>query len=312
MVPDQDIYISPELQDRINADEHDFLQRVRGRGYNKSEIKAQSSHRYPMDLLESLLGRDKLKSAKILEIGSGNGFFLCYALKQGLDIIGTEPGEDDGFNGRYQRIVELLEENKIPDPKSKILNDPAENLPFAENTFDMVVSTAVLEHVQDLDASVMESLRVLKPGGLLWANLPNYEGTHEAHYNLFWIPRMTKNMARKWVSWFGRDSSLIDRLNFTTPDMFNRYSRYGDLSMYLYGKPWLNFIFVAYNYCCNSRLIPLEPVKRSVVAGTAEKILRNGKCREVLSLPLATCVGLLDLLGQSTVFDVIIYKRDNQ
>lgn len=309
-MPDQDIYISQKLQDEINAAESSFLQKVRGRSYSKSGIKAQSNHRYPMSLLESLLGKDKLKTARILEIGSGNGFFLCYALKKGLDIIGIEPGEDDGFNGRYNRAVELLEENRIPEPRAKILNAPAENLPFAKDTFDAVISTAVLEHVKDLDAVMLESLRVLKPGGLLWANLPNYEGTHEAHYDLFWIPRMTKGMARKWVSWFGRDPGLVDRLNFTTPDMFNKYSRYGDLSMYLYGKPWLNFIFVAYNCCCNRRLISLEPTRKSGISRIAERTLRNSKCREVLSLPLAACVGILDLLGQSTVFDIIIYKRD--
>lgn len=42
----------------------------------------------------------------------------------------------------------------------------AEALPFTDDSFDVVVAGEILEHVQDLDATVTEALRVLRPGGL--------------------------------------------------------------------------------------------------------------------------------------------------
>lgn len=48
----------------------------------------------------------------------------------------------------------------------------ASQIPFADNTFDVVYSLAVLEHVPDPPAVVAEMLRVLKPGGRLYSEIP--------------------------------------------------------------------------------------------------------------------------------------------
>lgn len=42
----------------------------------------------------------------------------------------------------------------------------AESLPFPDRSFDVVVAGEILEHVEDLGATVAEALRVLRPGGL--------------------------------------------------------------------------------------------------------------------------------------------------
>ena len=46
------------------------------------------------------------------------------------------------------------------------------DIPFANNTFDSVICVAVLEHVHNPEKVVSEMIRVLKPGGILYAEVP--------------------------------------------------------------------------------------------------------------------------------------------
>ncbi len=48
----------------------------------------------------------------------------------------------------------------------------AHRIPFAANTFDSIICNAVLEHIYDGNNVVAEMLRVLKPGGFLYAEVP--------------------------------------------------------------------------------------------------------------------------------------------
>jgi SAM-dependent methyltransferase len=56
-----------------------------------------------------------------------------------------------------------------------VLNEDILNLTFAENTFDLITSNSVLEHVPDDIKGVQECLRTLKPGGALIFSVPLYD-----------------------------------------------------------------------------------------------------------------------------------------
>ncbi len=57
----------------------------------------------------------------------------------------------------------------------------AEALPYEDDSFDFIVSTDVLEHVNDVAATMAECFRVLKPGGRLLVVFPQYFQPLEAH-----------------------------------------------------------------------------------------------------------------------------------
>jgi len=63
-----------------------------------------------------------------------------------------------------------------------------EALPFANGSFDMVLSNEVIEHVSDDRAAVAEAVRVLKPGGRLIIYAPNRLYFFETH-GCFWRGR---------------------------------------------------------------------------------------------------------------------------
>ncbi|MBC7427341.1 MAG: class I SAM-dependent methyltransferase, partial [Bacteriovorax sp.] len=60
----------------------------------------------------------------------------------------------------------------------------AENLPFADNIFDVIITTDVFEHVQDVQKCMLECKRVLKSTGVLLVAFPQYLQPLEAHLGL--------------------------------------------------------------------------------------------------------------------------------
>lgn len=61
----------------------------------------------------------------------------------------------------------------------------AERLPFADGTFDGVISVAVLEHVRDPFQCARELVRVLKPGGVCFAAVPFLQPRHAYPHHYF-------------------------------------------------------------------------------------------------------------------------------
>ena len=59
----------------------------------------------------------------------------------------------------------------------------ADRLPFAAETFDTVLATEVLEHVENVERAAAELFRVLRPGGHALITVPYLYPTHEAPYD---------------------------------------------------------------------------------------------------------------------------------
>jgi ubiquinone/menaquinone biosynthesis C-methylase UbiE len=95
----------------------------------------------------------------VLEIGGGTGANLPYYGDGIATLTLTEPSEP--MIGRLQRRVDEL------GMTAKVLRAPAEDLPFADDSFDVVVSTLVLCGVGDQSLALHELRRVLRPGGRL-------------------------------------------------------------------------------------------------------------------------------------------------
>lgn len=94
---------------------------------------------------------------RVLEIGVGTGHSFSYYSKE-AEVIGTEP--DPYMLQRAQRRLEELGLTNI-----ELRQAPAEALPFADASFDHVISSLVLCTVRDVPRALAEARRVLKPDG---------------------------------------------------------------------------------------------------------------------------------------------------
>jgi ubiquinone/menaquinone biosynthesis C-methylase UbiE len=106
-----------------------------------------------------------------LEIGAGTGYFSLNMLQAGVvaDAVCTDisPGMLDALQANAQRL----------DLDVTTLVCDAEQLPFEDESFDLVFGHAVLHHLPDLDRAFGELRRVLRPGGrLFFAGEPSRYG----------------------------------------------------------------------------------------------------------------------------------------
>jgi ubiquinone/menaquinone biosynthesis C-methylase UbiE len=107
-----------------------------------------------------LLRRGLLVEAagSVLEVGAGTGANLGhYGGVASLVLTEPEPA----------MLRRLQKKARDEAPLAKILRAPAEDLPFEDDSFDIVVSTLVLCGVDDQARSLREIKRVLRPGGRL-------------------------------------------------------------------------------------------------------------------------------------------------
>ena len=117
-------------------------------------------------------GRD---SGVVLENGCGVGAYLKRLAPVATFSVGLEV--------EFGRAQEAL--NLVGGERSSIINAVGEELPFPEDTFDLVLSHEVLEHVDDDVACLREIVRCLKPGGRLILFCPNRWYPFETH-GIYW------------------------------------------------------------------------------------------------------------------------------
>jgi len=109
--------------------------------------------------MEKALGDQPTPVASALEVGAGTGYFTLNLALAGLirEPVATDisPGMLEVLDASAERLgVSVL---TVPSDASE--------LPFADDSFDLVFGHAVLHHLPDLDAAFAEFRRVLRPGG---------------------------------------------------------------------------------------------------------------------------------------------------
>lgn len=101
------------------------------------------------------------KGKKVLEIGVGAGTDFYHWVKNGAIASGI-----DLTNSAIELTREHLEVENIKNSNYDLRVADAENLPFANNEFDIVYSWGVLHHSPDTKRAFEEVYRVLRPNGI--------------------------------------------------------------------------------------------------------------------------------------------------
>lgn len=108
---------------------------------------------------------------RLLDAGCGGGRHLCEPFRTpGIDVAGVDLNRSDLCKARGYLSLMAGEASG----RWVVAQADVTKLPFADGSFDVVVCSEVLEHIQDNLAAVRELVRVLKPGGDLVVTVPRF------------------------------------------------------------------------------------------------------------------------------------------
>jgi SAM-dependent methyltransferase len=126
--------------------------------YHKSDRRLSIGHELIQEAEEILGGKGKL-----LDVGTGRGEIILSAKERGWQVAGVEPS--DGFAAYTERVTGV-----------EIRRETVENCGFSDEEFDVVILSAVLEHLYNPDEVVAEISRITRRGGLFYFDVPNEQG----------------------------------------------------------------------------------------------------------------------------------------
>ncbi len=167
---------------------------------NHADIRFRSSYHYAMF--------EYYRSAKILKRLEWDGIDVHGAV---LDAGCGSGGIAVSFAEECDRAVGLDIKNKFGDAGMKLAKElGVENasfvqadgttLPFSNESFDLVLSHSVIEHVHSAEAYLRECYRVLRPNGVLFLQTPPYLSFAGAHLSRLRVPiPIHLLMPRSWA-----------------------------------------------------------------------------------------------------------------
>src|SRR3989338_2271690 len=180
----------------------DWKERVENRLHEETVDKER------MDQLQQVLGLS-FNHQKHCIIGAGTAGVAVVLRKYNCDVYGVEPSEEEFAIIQERCIEEGIDPNNFK-------KEFGERVSFSDNTFDFVHCFTVLEHVQDIEKCITEMIRIVKPGGRVYINTPNYSFPYEPHYKIFFPTFLPRWAGALYLRFLRKSPNFLKTINFIT------------------------------------------------------------------------------------------------
>ena len=129
-------------------------------------------HRGKLTMIDRLLKIHLKENARLLEVGCGAGNLLMQAVVRGSVPVALDLSIQ-ALDFVRSRLKEACRGTDGPRDYACI-QSIGELLPLPDNSFDAILLSEVIEHLEAPQISIREATRVLRPGGRLLVTTPNY------------------------------------------------------------------------------------------------------------------------------------------
>ena len=111
---------------------------------------------------------------RVLDMGCGAGRHAFEMYRRGADVVAFDQDGDE-----LAQVLEMFGAMKVAGEvpagaDADIKQGDALEMPFADEEFDRVVASEVLEHIPDDERAIAELVRVLRPGGTIAVTVPRW------------------------------------------------------------------------------------------------------------------------------------------
>lgn len=161
-------------------------------------------------LLEEIGARKPTADIAILDHGCGGGLTLHYLLANGYSgIHGVDIGSNlPAWQGFLRDTVGLDGE--------RLLVYDGTVLPFEDESFDLIFSDQVIEHVRPdvLERFYSEERRVLRPGGIVFHRVPHRLAPYDSHTRTWFLHYLPRALWLRLLRLIGRSSVTAETALF--------------------------------------------------------------------------------------------------
>ena len=152
--------------------------------YKKTQLDSFSGLPITETRLNRCLGnlKDNLSGKVVLEAGCGAGRFTELLLKKGATLVSSD----------LSSAVEVNAENFPINDKHLVIQSDINDMPYADESFDLVVCLGVIQHTTNSEKTIEDLYKLVKKGGTL---VIDHYSFNKSHY--FRVAPLYRNILKK-------------------------------------------------------------------------------------------------------------------
>jgi SAM-dependent methyltransferase len=159
----------------------------------RAHLREMPFHRVIMRSIEARILSEVRYPRPVLDVGCGDGHFASVLFPEGTDV-GLDPGVADAAEARRRGVYRM------------VTGADSGAMPFHDGAFASVLSNCVFEHIPDIEKTIAEIARVLKPGGVFATTLISENFSRFLTDERAWTRLGARKLHAAYLDWFNRKS----------------------------------------------------------------------------------------------------------